>query len=570
MGRVQSSAHFFLVSCNYFAEVRLVTVMKYITYILVAVFIILMSTRVFYAQQKTPPNVEWKKSFGGSRDDGANDIQQTSDGGFIVVGYSGSENGDVIGGDSSTNYWVIKLSVTGVIEWQKSLGGSESDVAYSIRQTNDSGYIIGGASLSRDGNVTGHHGQNAAGLDFWIVKLTKVGEIDWERSYGGDSRELCQSVIQTYDGGYIAAGESHSTDGDVSANHSKEDYWVVKITDRGAIEWERSFGGSDIDISYSIEQARDSGFIIAGGSYSLDGDVKVNQGFEDFWILKLSSTGILEWERSFGGTSYDRANSVEQTIDGGYIAAGYSSSMDGDVTNHHGDTKNTDYWVVKLTSSGQLEWQRSFGGSDLDYARCIRQTSDGGYILAGESWSNDGDVTGHHNYGYSTADIWIVKLSSEGNIQWQKSLGGGDYEMAYSIRQTNDGGYIIAGSSESINGDVQDHHGNDGVSDFWVVKLGPETPSSVETELATTRTATITPNPASSSATLTLDSDEEGACEVQIISVTGATLKQYSTRLTTGKQEIALTDLESLPSGMYEVIVKRSCCQTLRTKLIVQ
>ena len=163
----------------------------------------------------------------------------------------------------------------------------------------------------------------------------------------------------------------------------------------------------------------------------------------------------IQWQKSFGGSNYDEASYVQLTTDGGYIVAVYSESDDGDVTGHHG---GFDYWIVKLDASGTIEWQKSLGGSNGDGVSSIQQTTDGGYIVAGNSSSNDGDVTGHHGSNDDN-DYWIVKLDASGAIAWQKSLGGSDYEYVSSIQQTTDGGYIVAGNSSSNDGDVTGHHG---------------------------------------------------------------------------------------------------------------
>jgi hypothetical protein len=180
--------------------------------------------------------------------------------------------------------------------------------------------------------------------------------------------------------------------------------------------------------------------------------------------VKLNGNGEIQWQKSLGGSDYDCAMSIQQTSDGGYIVAGVSLSIDGDVT---GALGNYDYWVVKLDENSAIQWQRSLGGTNSDSANLIQQTSEGGYIVAGQSNSNNEDVTGNHG----NSDYWVVKLSGSGDIQWEKSLGGSDYEAARAIQQTTDGGYIVAGWSTSTDGDVTGNHGND---DYWVVKLGPD------------------------------------------------------------------------------------------------
>ena len=275
------------------------------------------------------------------------------------------------------------------IEWQKSLGGSEFDAAYSIQQTTDGGYIVAGESYSTNGDVTGNHGD----YDYWVVKLSTTGVIEWQKSLGGSGYDVGWNIQQTTDGGYIVIGYANSTDGDVMGNHGDFDYWVVKLSSTGSIEWQKSLGGSGEDRGYSIQQTTDGGYIVAGQSASTNGDVTGNHGGNDYWVVKLSSTGSIIWQKSLGGTGSDVGRSIQQTTDGGYIVAGTSNSIDGDVTGNHGDF---DYWVVKLSSTGAIIWQKTLGGTGSDNAYSIRQTTDGGYVVAGTSNSNDGDVTGNH------------------------------------------------------------------------------------------------------------------------------------------------------------------------------
>jgi uncharacterized delta-60 repeat protein len=402
-------------------------------------------------------NISWQKSLGGSSDDYAYSVQQTTDGGYIVAGYSESNDYHVTENKGGSDYWIVKLTSEGTLDWQKSLGGSSDDYAYSIQQTTDDGYIVAGFSESNDYDVTKNNGVR----DYWIVKLTSSGDIDWQKSLGGSWYEEASSIQQTTDGGYIVAGWVNSEDGDVSENHGLVDYWMIKLTAAGNIDWQKSLGGSGWDVAYSIEQTTDGGYIIAGYSESNDGNVSGNHGNYDYWIVKLTSSGDIDWQKSLGGSGWDVAYSIEQTTDGGYIAAGYSDSNDGDVSGNHG---SNDYWIIKLTATGDIEWQKSLGGSSPDYAYSVQQTTDGGYIIAGYSWSVDGDILENHGYH----DYWIVKLNSAGVIDWQKSLGGSYNDYAYSIKQTTDGGYIIAGTSWSDDGDVS---GNHGVYDFWIVKI---------------------------------------------------------------------------------------------------
>jgi hypothetical protein len=513
----------------------------------VAVYILLFAVSV-NAQLKTPPVIEWQRSLGGINYDYAHSIQQTTDGGYIVAGGSLSTDGDVSGYHGLYDYWIVKLTNNGTTDWQKCLGGTEMDFAYSIQQTTDGGYIVAGYSKSIDSDLSYNHGNS----DYWIVKLSSTGAIEWQQTLGGSGDDVAYSIEQTTDGGYIVVGYSFSTDGDVTTHNGgnqERDAWIVKLTSTSTIEWEKSVNVSDDDVAYSIQQTTDGGYIICGSTRQ-----------SDYWVVKLNANGEIGWQKLFGGSSYDYAKSIIATRDSGYIVLGHTYSTDGGVTGNHG---YYDIWIIKLSADGVIDWEKCIGGSEKEEAYFIRQTTDNGYILAGSSSSVDGDVTGNH----LSTDYWIVKLTSIGDISWQKCLGGSDDDQAYSIEQTTDGGYIVAGYSTSFDGDLTGIHG---ANDYWIVKLSPEGTSSIDDERVNNHTLSITPNPATSSATLTLESNEEGICEVQIISVTGATLKQYSTRLTIGKQEIALTDLESLPSGMYEVLVKRGGYLVGQTKLIIE
>jgi len=430
------------------------------------------------------PEIQWQKSFGGSNYDEASYVQLTTDGGYIVAVYSESDDGDVTGHHGGFDYWIVKLDASGAMEWQKSLGGTSNDFVRSIQQTTDGGYIVVGDSYSDDGDVTGHHGSSDYS-DCWIVKLDASGAIAWQKSLGGSGRDYAQSIQQTTDGGYIVAGDSYSDDGDVTGHHGSSDYWIVKLDASGAIEWEKSLGGSDYDYVSSIQQTADGGYIVAGKSSSLDDEVTGGHGggfyynsagneywypYSDYWIVKLDASGAIAWERSLGGSYNDAASSIQQTADGDYIVAGVSSSNDGDVTGHHGGVNYADYWIVKLDASGAIAWERSLGGVFHDEFYSLKQTSDGGYIVAGVSKSFDGDVTYHHGFSEHT-DYWIVKLDASGAIEWEKALGGTIDDWVRSIQQTTDGGYIVAGNTYSNDGDVTDHHGSNDYPDYWIVKL---------------------------------------------------------------------------------------------------
>jgi hypothetical protein len=403
------------------------------------------------------PTIDWAKCYGGGGFDRAYSFDQTIDNGYVVAGYSNSDDIFVTGNHGGADYWIVKLDSTGNIIWQKSLGGSGTDVANSIRKTSDGGYIIAGESESNNGDVT----VNLGGIDAWIVKLDSAGNITWQKSFGGVSVDKVNSIQQTSDGGYIFAGYTASINGNVN-------YWIVKLDIFGNMTWQKSFGGFGSDQATSIEQTFDEGYIVAGYSYSNNGDVSGNHGSSDIWIVKIDATGNLIWQKSFGGSGNERTQfdyygflPIKQTLDGGYIIAGSSTSNDGDVTGNHG---YSDFWIVKIDPTGNITWQKSLGCTYDDYASSVQQISNGGYIIAGESRLNDGDVTGNHG----STDFWIVNLDSLGNLVWQKSFGGSIADNIYSIQETAEGEYVCVGSTYSNDGDVIGHYSNE---DLWIVKL---------------------------------------------------------------------------------------------------
>ena len=247
------------------------------------------------------------------------------------------------------------------IEWQHSYGSTHDDHAWSVQQSNDGGYIMAGDVRGNSGNVSGYHGGD---FDAWVVKLDAQGNLDWQRSLGGSGSEGAQSIIQSSDGGYLITGGTNSTDGDIGVNHGGWDAWVVKLDSEGNITWARTYGGSNDDGARSICQTNDGGYVISGDSRSIDGEVTGNHGGPDCWVVKLNEVGELQWQKSLGGSGYDASYSIKQANDGGYILAGETSSNDGDVSGNHGGD-GIDWWVVKLDGDGIMEWQKGSSKNSL-------------------------------------------------------------------------------------------------------------------------------------------------------------------------------------------------------------
>ena len=433
------------------------------------VFLILCVLPVPGAAEGSAPALVWAQTLGGIDSEHATAVVQSADGGYVVAGGTGSDDGDVVGHIGGGDVWVVKLDHTGEILWQRCLGGNDNEGASDLQQTADGGYIVAGYTYSNDVNVSGNHGAD----DAWVVKSDAVGEIVWQRCLGGSAEEIAYAVEQTADEGYIVSGFAWSDDGDVTGRHGDGDAWVVKLNATGGILWQQCLGGSKSEIAHAVRQTSDGGYILAGETDSVDGTVVGNHGNSDFWVVKLNASGGILWQKCLGGSLSENGYSVQQTSDGGYVVTGRVESNDGDVTGHHGhDFDPTDAWVVKLNATGGIVWQRCLGGTDGDIGYDVQQTPDGGFIMAGFTASTDGDVAGNHG----SSDFWVVRLNVTGGMVWQKCLGGSESENAFAVRQTSDGGYVVTGATESNDGDVRGFHWK---QDIWVVRLNTDPPSQV-------------------------------------------------------------------------------------------
>ena len=487
------------------------------------------------------PAIQWQKCLGGTGTDVPWQVQPTADGGFIVCGSSGSNDGQVTGHHGVTampDCWIVKLDAAGLIEWQKSYGGSSYETANSVLQTPDGGYIFAGGTYSSDGDVTSNHG----GYDFWVVKLNDTGAILWQKTYGGSGSDEAYSIVRSADNSYVVAGYNESTDGQVTGHHgivTNPNYWIIRINDTGALIWQRSLGGSQMCAAFGVDNTHDGGIIAVGYGYSNDGDITGHHGDSsqgDIWVVKLDGYGSLVWEKSLGGTWDDEAYSIQATYDGGYIIGGISGSSDGDITDHIGPAYDMNVWMVKINDTGAIEWSRTHGGSVGDMSWSVQQTSDSCYVVAGYTQSNDIDVSGNHGI----SDYWVLKMDDTGAILWQKCLGGTSADMAQCVRQTYDG-FIVAGRTISNDSQVSGNHGN---MDYWVVKLR-DTISHVPLMAGNNQhpTVTIFPNPTSGTINIS------GIAEPQTIVYN--TLGQIVITKTKAN-EISVAEL---PTGLYLVRV---------------
>jgi len=347
--------------------------------------------------------VKFARTYGGANNDWIRSVLQTSDGGYIVEGYTNSFGAG--GGD----YFLIKTDANGNVQWAKTYGGTNYDDSYLVLKTSDGGYMVTGWT----------HSFGAGSADIFLIKTDANGNVQWAKTYGGGNEEGTLSVQQTSDGGYIVAGYTYSFGAGLS------DILLIKTDANGNVQWAKTYGGTNYDDGWSVLQTSDGGYIVAGRTFSF------GAGGGDAFLIKTDANGNVQWAKTYGGTNWDEAWFVLQTSDGGYIVAGYTNSF---------GAGGGDAFLIKTDANGNVQWAKTYGGTNYDFARGVQQTSDGGYIVTG--WT--------HSFGAGDRDIFLIKTDANGNVQWAKTYGGSGYDGSDLAQQTSDGGYILASWTTSF------------------------------------------------------------------------------------------------------------------------
>lgn len=485
------------------------------------------------------PAIEWQRALGGSLDDQAFALDLTSDGGYIIAGLAFSNNGDVTQNQGQSDVWVVKLNAAGEIVWQRTYGGSAADRAYGIRQLQNGGYVIAGASSSTNGDIS----VNQGGSDYWVFVVGAQGNMVWERTYGGSGADIAFDFDLTSDGGFVVVGESASSNGDITASRGSRDCWLIKLTSSGVLEWERSYGGTSAETGWSVRQTDDGGYILGATTSSTNGDITTPLGAEDFWVIKTDPQGTIVWQRNYGGSNSEINCVIRPTADDGFALVGGTVSSDGDITQALG---LVDHWVAKLSSSGDVLWSRSLGGSASDGPRSLDILSEGDLLITGYADSNDGDVTGSNG----TRMAWVFRLSETGDLQWERAMGGSGNDTFFGGLLAPDGGYILTGSTTSNSGDVT---GNNGASDMWVVKLSTDYTS--VSELLQINSILAWPNPTRDQ--FMFDAHYFGGpwLDVRYYAANGTCVGDQRVNAHGAGQMPLSLDLSSLTPGLYNIIL---------------
>ena len=470
------------------------------------------------------PCLKKQTTLGGTGDDYGNKMIPTSDGGFIVAGATNSGDGDFhVPAADGSDAFIAKYNKFRQLQWAKTFGGSGDDSFGDIFQTSDGGYIATGQSSSTDGNVSGNHG----GYDVVVVKYSASGKVEWQKSLGGSGDEFGDAVIQTIYGGYAITGFTNSNDGDVTGNHNSDgnsDAWLVQLGAKGNFLSQHCYGGSAFDIFLGLVRSDGGSLIIEGYTQSNDGDVSGNHGSGDAWVVKINGYGKIAWQQTVGGSNDDEASAtIAKTTDGNVVIDGYSFSDDGDINGQ--DTLVS--FMTKLNSStGNIIWSRSYDKPVERGGFGVFATADGGTVETGAVGVID---------VFETFDVLVSKFDANGKQEWYKRLGGSSYDAAQSGYESLNGNLNILCQTSSTDGDVKNNHG--GV-DTWLLKLGPcsetdedELPLAVSEDNAVSISKdnlvslSSFPNPFSNSTNISFSLPQSQKVSVQVFDGTGRLVK---------------------------------------------
>jgi len=351
----------------------------------------------------TTAQITFQKTFGGTGNETGYSIQQTVFGGYIIAGRTNSF------GAGNYDVYLIRMNAFGDTMWTKTYGGTGNDQGWSVQQTADGGYVIAGLTISF----------GAGAQDVYLIKTDANGDTLWTKTFGGTGSDVGYSVQQTADGGYVIAGYTNSF------GAGSTDVYLIRTDSTGDTLWTRSYGGANDDFAYSVQQTADGGYIITGNTTNF------GVGGSDIYLIKTDANGDTLWTKTFGGTSNDSGQLVQQTADEGYIIAGNTTNF---------GAGGSDFYLIKTDSIGDTLWTKTYGGTSDDLGNSVQQTFDGGYIITGYT----------NSFGAGFIAAYLIKTDSIGDTLWTKTYGGTSGEFPYSVQQTTDGGYIITGYTGSF------------------------------------------------------------------------------------------------------------------------
>jgi|GEM_PF-987843 len=547
--------------------------------------ILLLALLLISVEAAAQPRILGQRCLGGSGEDAFPNITPTRDGGYIVLSLTTSSDGDVVGNhkEEYRDIWVIKFNARGEQEWSRCYGGSRNDEGGAIVEAPDNGYLIVGATASMDGDAEGWHkgvdGFNQMRPDAWAVRIDARGEVLWQRSLGGTGIDVFHGACRAHGGGYVLVGCTTSHDGDVQDQHTKEDgqgdAWAVKLSETGVMEWQSTLGGTNHEQFTTVAATPDGGYIAAGETGSNDGDVsglhRDGTGIsQDLWVVKLDGSGKLRWQRCLGGTGFDSPAFLQHilvTKNGNYVMLCRTNSKDGDVEPPGPEMLQTpdvgrgDTWIVRLNSDGSIQHQRRLGHQETDDMSGLVLLSNGDVIATGSTATQSPLIAN----GISHVDGWMVRLDSTLNVRWEARLGGSEIDELNDLIVLDDSTLVVAGSTRSNDGDVQGLHLKDGKPswDLWLTTVAIEyiEPRELRTPAAqpspggsSLSRIGVTANPTRGQFTLVLPQRLQGDVLVEVTNTEGQ--RMLISSFADAGNRLPL-DLDNFPRGTYTVSITR-------------
>ncbi len=503
------------------------------------IFLIFLSQWGFSQEQL------WERKTGGKQADFLSDGLSTVDYGFLL---GGSSLSDVSGikNSGSYDYLLTKYSEDGAKEWSKIFGGKDTDLLQRILLDYDGGYLLGGISRSGKGGLkTGLH---IGGFDIWLVKLDLYGNLLWQKTLGGMADEQLGDIIRTPDGGYLIGGSSSSGEllpvgkkwpGEVivkeQQNYGNADFWVVKLDAQGNFLWQKSYGGARKDLLKNILALPGGGYLLAGISNSLPGGNKTakNKGGNDWWIIKTDSSGNIEWQKSFGDDAEDVLSKMIFTRDKGILLGGYYVYIDPE-----SNKNKADMVLRKIDLDGNLLWKEIYTATTDDYLVDLLQNKDGSLILGSYSASRNKNKKSIKKG--DAEDYLLIKTDEQGQELWRVKAGGPEKEVLKKIIMTRDGGYVLMGSR------IGGKSGRDMSSDFYMVKIGDkDKPQQKKFPLE------AIPNPAVLYTQAVIGNDYEKG-RFRLIDLNGKVLQEKELK----GEKIVPVNMSYYPNGVYIINIR--------------
>lgn len=541
--------------------------LKYISCLL---FIITISAAAFSQR----PVITWQRTIGGDSVDKLTRMIPTADGGMVLCGYSNSPaSGDKLQNAlrGTYDFWVLKLSKAGITQWAKTYAGNDRDLLPTITQTSDSGYILGGSSIS---TISGDKTEDPVNqsFDYWVLKLDKAGNILWDNTIGGIQFDKLTAVLETKNG-YFVCGSSNSTDGGDKTFENVgsslwPDYWVIKLNKSGNILWDSTYGGKNRDELSAAILTSDGGLMLAGTSYSQKaaGTQKSEdfKGNGDFWILKIDANGTYQFDKTIGGGLSEYLIAADTVNSIGYVFAGYSNSP-ASFDKTEANRGEMDYWIVRTDKFGNVLWNKTYGGKGSDYATSIKFMKSkiyvGGYSNSGATGDKTDKLIGKN-------DFWTLILDRNGNLQNQYTWGGTGDDYLTDYVPVSDTDFIYAGTSNSPLGNDKKNNtvGNSGLSDYWVFRTGSNTEAKQQLtnaipiasdasaeNIKNNFTLEVAPNPVKDVLHINYNANTAKNISVSVYSNSGKLIKQEVLSQSNGSYSL---DMSAQSSGVYYAVMQ--------------